>query len=86
VGARPAALDYVRIAFRVDESLPWTEPDRVASDSPQELLFVDVQPGPFFYRATVVDVEGTEGAPAETSAFLAFDPPGTVQNFKATDE
>lgn len=86
VTPRQYSIDYTRIEFRVSDTLPWTEQDVVPASNPQELLFVDVQPGSFFYRATVVDTEGNEGPPVETSIVLAFDPPGSVTDFIATEE
>ena len=86
VTPRQAAIAGVRIEFRVDPSFDWTVQDTVAPDVTQELLFVDVAPGTFFYRAIVVDVEGTEGAPVEIEVFGSFDVPGEVTNFVATDE
>lgn len=86
VSGRQAAISHTRIDFRVDPSLPWTTQDNVPADGVQELLFLDVNPGTFYYQATVVDVEGQEGPPVETSAFLQYDPPGSVTDFIATDE
>ena len=86
VGPTQRQIDYVRIDFRVDATLPWTEQDRVTPDVAQELLFQDVAPGLYFYQATVVDVDGVEGPPVETSVDVAFDGPGSVANFTATVE
>ena len=86
VTARQYPIAHVRIEFRVDESLPWTIQDMVDVAAVQELLFVDVQPGTFFYQAIVVDEQGQEGAPVETNITLAFDLPGSVENFLATEE
>lgn len=85
VSARQAPILHTRIDFRTDTDLPWTTQDTIAADAPQQLVFADVQPGTFFYRATVVDVDMQEGEPVETAANLAFDPPGSVSNFTATD-
>ena len=86
VTPRQNPIAHVRIEFRVAETLPWTVQDTVDSGATQELLFIDVQPGTFFYRAIVVDTEGLEGPPVETLVTLSFDPPGSVQNFTATVE
>jgi len=86
VTPRQYPIAHVRIEFRVDESLPWTIQDTVDAAAAQELLFVDVQPGTFFYQAIVVDEQGQEGAPVETSINIAFDVPGGVENFLATEE
>ena len=86
VSARQAAISHTIIDFRVDPTLPWTLQDTVDVAAIQELLFVDVQPGAYFYRATVVDVDGVSGLPVETSITVAFDPPGAVTNFIATEE
>lgn len=82
---RQAEIDYVRIDFRADESLSWTNLPEIPADQPQELLLVDVAPGTMFYQATIVDVEGNEGPPVETSAEAPFDLPGSVSNFTATE-
>lgn len=83
--ARQRPLDYVLVEFRVSDSLPWTEQDRVAPDAPQELLFQDVAPGTFFYRVTPVDDAGTKSPfPAEAQAAIDFDPPSGVTNLTAT--
>ena len=86
VTPRQADIAGVRIEFRVDPSFDWTVQDTVAPDVTQELLFVDVAPGTFYYRAIVVDVEGAEGAPVEIEVFGTYDPPTQVINFMATDE
>lgn len=83
---RRAEIDYVRIDFRVDPSLDWTTQTEVPADQPQELRFVDVAPGTFYYQATVVDINGQEGPPVETSAEAPYDLPGSVINFTATEE
>lgn len=86
VSMRQAEISHTTISFRVDPSFPWTKQADVPAGGVQELLFSDVNPGTFYYQAVVVDVEGQEGPPAETSAFTQFEPPGSVSNFKATDE
>jgi len=86
VSGRQRAIQHARVDIRVSPDLPWTLQDTVAPDVSQELLFQDVAPGTHFYRVTVVDVDGAEGVPAETSADVPFDPPGTVTNLTATVE
>jgi hypothetical protein len=87
VSPRQAPIKETVISFRVDPSLPWTEQDRVAVDSTQELRFIDVAAGTFFYQGIVIDVRGVEcEVPAVISASLEFEPPGSIQNFTATDE
>lgn len=87
VGPSQAPIAGVRIEINADPAtLPWVEQDTVLVDAPQELLFVDAAPGTMFYRATVIDAEGNEGAPADTSVAVPFDPPGTVTNLTATVE
>ncbi len=85
VGSRQAAIAHVRISQRVSTDFPWTEITTVAADQPQQLVLPQVNPGTIFYQAIVVDVDGQEGPPVETSGSLAFDVPGSVTNFIATD-
>ena len=63
VTPRQYPIAHVRIEFRVDESLPWTIQDTVDAAAAQELLFVDVQPGTFFYQAIVVDEQAKRARP-----------------------
>ena len=84
--ARQRPVDYVRVDFRVDATLPWTEQDRVVPTSVQELLFVDVAPGEYFYQVVVVDTSGVESIPAEVPIVVDFDPPSTVTNLVAAIE
>lgn len=87
VSIRQHPLAGVEIALRVDASLPWQVHTVVPADAtPQELLFQDVPVGDMFYRAVVVDVMGGRGNDAVISAFGAYDAPGTVTNFIATEE
>ncbi len=86
VSLRQSPIDYVRVEFRVDETFPWTEQDVVPAADPQELLFVDVAPGTFFYQVTIVDVNGLEGAPAFVQVDVAFDAPGVVLDLTAVEE
>ena len=80
-------IEHTEIAFRVaSASLPWTIQDTVAADSTQELLFVDVAPGDYEYRAVVVDVDGQRGPEAFTSASIPFATPGSVTDFTAVVE
>lgn len=86
VSPRQAAIDHTIIDFRVDESLPWTVQDNVASDGPQQLVLVNVMPGRFIYRATVVDAGGQPGPSVEIEITNnAYDPPGSVESFTAVD-
>jgi len=84
--ARQKPIQHAKVEIRVDASLPWTVQDTVTPDVAQEILFQDPAPGTHFYRVTVVDVDGKEGVPGETSADVPFDPPGTVTNLAATVE
>ncbi len=85
VGSRQAAIAHVRISQRVAPEFPWTEITTVAADQPQQLVLPQVNPGTIYYQAIVVDVDGQEGPPVETSGTLAFDLPGSVTNFTVTD-
>lgn len=79
--SRQRPVDYIRVDYRVDESLPWTEQDRISPDGPQELLFSDVAPGTHYYRVTVVDIDGVESPnPPTTQASIDFDAPFDVIN------
>ncbi len=86
VTSRQRPIDHVRIELRADASLPWTEQDQVPASDPQELLLADVAPGDWFYRATVVDIDGEEGSPEGTTASLGFDAPDSVTGLTATVE
>jgi len=89
VGPRQAELDHAIIDLRVDESLPWDQQDIVPYVDGEEpsLLLIDVNPGTFFYRCTIVDIEGqTDVDPAEIEITGASDRPGQALNFAATDE
>ena len=86
VGATQREIEHTRIEFRVDGAPQWTEQTLVPTDVAQELLFQDVAPGTYFYRATVVDIDGNEGAPAETQVDVPYDPPGTVVDFAGSIE
>lgn len=80
-------IQHTEIAFRVaSASLPWTIQDTVAPDVTQELLFVDVQPGDYEYRAVVVDTDGQRGPDAFAAASIPFATPGSVSDFTATVE
>lgn len=83
--SRQRPYDYVRVDYRVGESLPWTEQDRIDPSATQELLFQDVAPGDHYYRVTVVDVDGVESPnPPTAQANVAFDAPLDVINLVAT--
>ena len=82
---RQLGIAHVRVDFRADAGLPWTEQDTVAADAVQELLFSDVAPGEYFYRVSVVDTAGEEAA-AFTSADVAFDDPSAVVDLQAIVE
>ena len=84
--SRQRPLDYVRVDFRVDATFPWTEQDRVDPAAAQELLFVDVAPGEYFYQVVVVDTGGVESLPVETSTIVDFEAPTAVANLLATVE
>lgn len=86
VSLRQRAIQHAKVEIRVDASLPWTLQDQVPPDATQALLFQDVAPGTHYYRVTVVDADGQEGPPAETSADVPYDPPGTVTDLTATVE
>lgn len=81
------AIQHTEIAFRVaNVALPWTVQDVVAPDSLQELLFVDVAPGDYEYRAVVVDVDDQRSPEAFASASVPFALPGSVTEFVAVVE
>lgn len=87
VTARQKPTQHAKVDIRVSPDLPWTLQDTVTPDvAVPELLFQDAAPGTHFYRVTVVDVDGNEGEPRETSANVPFDPPGTVTNLTAVVE
>lgn len=86
VSVRQLPIDFARVEFRADESFPWTEQEVVTAEEPQQLLFVDVAPGTFFYQVTMVDTDGQESNPARTQKGTPFDPPGGALNLKATVE
>ena len=78
-------IDYVRVDYRVDPSLPWTEQDRLAPNAAQELLFSDVPSGTHYYQVTVVDIDGLESPnPPQASATIDFNAPLDVINLVAT--
>ena len=89
VGPRQAALKHAIIDLRVDESLPWDFQDTVLyvdGDTGASLELLDVNPGRFIYRCTIVDVEDqTDLNPAETEITGASEPPGSALNFTALD-
>ena len=89
VGPRQAALKHAIIDLRVDESLPWDFQDTVPhvdGEPSAALELLDVNPGRFIYRCTIVDVEDQPDLnPAETEISGAYDPPGSALNFTATD-
>ena len=87
VSARQHPIAGVEIAFRADASFPWSVQAIVpAAADPQELLLVDTPVGEMFYRAVVIDAVGARGNDAVISATGAYDPPGSVTNFIATEE
>ncbi len=86
VTARQHPIERTEIAFRVDATQPWTVQTSVLEADPQELLFADVPVGDMLYRAVVIDVAGARGNDTVISASGAFDLPGVVTNFTATDE
>lgn len=83
---RQHPIASTEIAFRVDATLPWTVQTTVPALDVQELLFVDIPAGEMFYRAVVIDEVGARGNDAVISATGAYDPPGVVTNFTATEE
>lgn len=90
VGPRQAPLAHALIDLRVDPSLPWDNQDVVEYQDGAltgELLLIDVNPGTFYYRCTIVDDRGTPDAlPAVIEVSGAYDAPGSAVNFTATDE
>ncbi len=86
VTGRQRPIRETKIEFRALGIQQWTEQDRVAPDVAQELVFVDVAPGDYEYRGTVVDVDGKEGPPETTTASVPFDGPGSITSFTATLE
>lgn len=86
VSARQHPIDGTEIAFRVDTSFPWQVQTIVPATDPQELLFADIPVGEMFYRAVVIDAVGARGNDAIISATGAYDIPGSVTNFTATDQ
>lgn len=85
VSNRQAQHDFTRIEFRASADLPWTTQDEVPADGPQQLVFVDVNAGQFWYKATLFDVLGQMSEPVEITAELPYDPPGSVLGFNHTD-
>lgn len=86
VTPRQKPIQHTEISVRVDPTLPWTVQDVVVPADPQELLFVDVAPGTYYYQAVVVDTDGVRGPARETSADVPFDPPGAVSALAAVVE
>ena len=86
VTPRQHPIERTEIAFRVDATVPWTVQTSVLEADVQELLFADVPVGDMFYRAVVIDTAGGRGNDAVISAFGAYDLPGIVTNFTATEE
>ena len=86
VTARQHPIAGVEIAFRVDASVAWTVQTTVLAADTQELLFQDVPVGDTFYRGVVIDIVGGRGNDAIISASGAFDLPGSITNFIATEE
>ena len=86
VTPRQHPISGVEIAFRADAALPWTVQAIVPATDPSELLFADVPVGEMFYRAVVIDVVGARGNDSVISATGAYDIPGSVTNFTATEE
>jgi hypothetical protein len=86
VSTRQHPIAGVEIAFRVDASLPWTVQTTIPAADPPQLLFVDVPAGEMFYRAVVIDAVGARGNDAIISATGAYDIPGSVTNFTATEQ
>ena len=86
VTPRQRPIERTEIAFRVDASFPWTVQTSILAADPQELRFVDVPVGEMFYRAVVIDDVGARGNDTIISATGAFDVPGAVTNFTATEE
>lgn len=85
VTSRQRPIKQVEISYRVKASpaLPWTIQDVVAPSSEQKLVFSDVAPGSYEYRAVIVDTGDARGADVFASAEVGFDPPGIVVNFGA---
>jgi hypothetical protein len=86
VSLRQRAILHTKIEFRAVGVVEWTLQDTVSPDVAQELRFVDVPPGDWEYRGTVVDVDGVWGAPATASVAVPFDAPGVITSFTATLE
>lgn len=89
VSSRQHPIVGVEFAFRVDPLVAWTVQTVVPASNPSEtveLLFADVPVGEMFYRAVVIDAVGARGNDAIISATGAYDLPGTVTNFTATEE
>lgn len=84
VSSRQKPIKHTMISVRVDPSLPWTDQTPVAPDGAQEINFIDVAPGTYYYRGIVEDVDGKAGDPVETSVTVPFDPPGVISSFTAT--
>ena len=84
VSPRQRPILHTRIDFRAVGVAQWTTQDVVAPDVAQALEFVDVAPGDYEYRGTVVDVDLVEGSPVTTTVSVPFDPPGQITSFTAT--
>lgn len=72
----------MRIEYRISEDLPWTQHTTVAysdQDAEGEVEFFDVSPGPMFFRGTVVQSDGQEATPSETSVVIGFEGPESIQ-------
>lgn len=84
VSTRQRPLKHVRIEFRVQATpaLPWTVQDNVSAQLPeQKLVFVDIAPGMYEFRATVFDIDDTMSKnPPVVEGRVPSDPPGDVTN------
>ena len=81
-----ADIDRVEVSFRVAGVTEWTLQDAIQPSEPQELVFADVAPGDWEYRAVIFDVNGASGDDALASLTVPFEPPGVVENFTVTLE
>jgi hypothetical protein len=86
VSPRQRPIQHTEISVRVSDTLPWTIQDTITPDVSQELVFVDVAPGTQYFRAVVVDVDGTRGPEDTTMTDVVFDPPGAVTALTAVVE
>lgn len=83
VSAAQYPLASTEVSFRTDPSFPWTVQDNVLVSEPQELVFVDMAPGTYYFQGVCVDEQGQRSDPVEAQVDVPFDRPSAPENFQA---